>query len=40
MAFMPIWAIASAPVGSWIGFATMRTIGMRRRRAQMVAAAS
>lgn len=38
-AFMSIWAIVSKAVLFLIGFATMRTIGVRRR-AQMVAAAS
>ena len=39
-AFMSIWAIVSKAVLFLIGFATMRTIGVRRRRAQMAAAAS
>src|SRR6202022_286153 len=37
-AFMSIWAIVSKAVLFLIGFATMRTIGVRRRRAQMVPA--
>src|SRR6202162_3026403 len=39
-AVMSIWAIVSRPVLFLIGFATMRMIGVRRRRAQMAAAAS
>jgi intracellular septation protein len=39
-AFMSIWAIVSKAVLFLIGFATMRTIGVRRRRAQMAAAHS
>src|SRR6202035_5903544 len=39
-AFMSIWAIVSKAVLSLIGFATMRTIGVRRRRAQQMAAAA
>jgi len=39
-AFMSIWAIVSKAVLFLIGFATMRTIGVRRRRAQMATAAS
>ena len=39
-AFMSIYGIVSKLALFLIGFATMRTIGMRRRRAQMVPAAS
>src|SRR5216684_1301997 len=39
-AFMSIWAIVSKAVLFLIGFATMRTIGVRRRRAQMATAVS
>ena len=39
-AFMSIWAIVSKAVLFLIGFVTMRTIGVRRRRAQMVPAHS
>ena len=38
--FMSIYGIASKLVLFLISFATMRTIGVRRRRAQMIAAAS
>src|SRR5713226_2180528 len=38
--FMSIYAIVSKAVLFLIGFATMRTIGVRRRRAQMATAAS
>src|SRR6202795_2275886 len=37
-AFMSIWAIVSKAVLFLIGFATMRTIAVRRRRAQMAVA--
>ena len=39
-AFMSIWAIVSKAVLFLIGFVTMRTIAVRRRRAQMVPAPS
>jgi intracellular septation protein A len=39
-AFMSIWAIVSKLALFLIQYATMRTIGVRRRRAQMVAAVS
>ncbi len=39
-AAMSIWAIVSKAALFLIGYATMRTIGVRRRRAQMAAAAS
>jgi intracellular septation protein len=39
-AFMSIYGIVSKATLFLIGYATMRTIGVRRRRAQMVAAAS
>jgi intracellular septation protein A len=39
-AFMSIYAIVSKAVLFLIGYATMRTIAVRRRRAQMMAAAS
>jgi hypothetical protein len=38
--FMSIYGIVSKLVLFLIGFAAMRTIGVRRRRAQMMAAAS
>jgi hypothetical protein len=37
---MSIWAIVSKAVLFLIGFATMRTIGVRRRRARMATAPS
>jgi hypothetical protein len=37
-AFMSIWAIVSKAALFLIGFVTMRTIAVRRRRAQMVPA--
>jgi hypothetical protein len=37
---MSIWAIVSKAVLFLIGFVTMRTIGVRRRRAQMMPAHS
>ena len=39
-AFMSIWAIVSKAVLFLIGFVTMRTIGVRRRRARMATAPS
>jgi intracellular septation protein len=39
-AVMSIYAIVSKAVLFLIGYATMRTIGVRRRRAQIMAAAS